>query len=142
MSFHYNPHLMNVHHIASCYEDMGCSIRQISAQYRSISPAQVKQCLDILVEKGYGVYRLHAVYKHKPPVLYFFCRGSIVPWTGELVECEPDIDWTLPEAQPTTIEPGPQKVALLAKRYENGLPLHIDGDVAKRSEDTSWGIWT
>lgn len=141
MSFSHDQHLMNVHHIASCYEDMGATVRQVAAQYRSISPQRVRECLDILVEKGYGVYRVFDGYTHRPPLLYFFCRGSIVPWTGEIVECTPQIDWSMPEAQPTTIEPGPSKVELLARRYERGLPLHIDGDKNKRSEAEAWGIW-
>ena len=58
----------------------------------------------------------------------------------EIVECTPQIDWSMPEAQPTTIEPGPSKVELLARRYERGPPLHIDGDKNKRSE-AAWGIW-
>lgn len=137
MTFNPADHMAIAMHLASGYEEHGVTIKQIAGQLHYLTANEVSQVLDLLVKRGYGVYRSHYQKIQKKTVRYFFGSGWTVPWSGEVIKCEPQVDWTVPEAQPTEIPAGTKdRIDLMQRRYLSGLPLWIKGDQGYRHEST------
>lgn len=137
MTFDPAEHTSIAMHIASGYDEHGVTLKQISGQLHKLTSAQVSQVLDLLVKRGYGVYRSKYHPQQKKTVRYFFGSGWTVPWSGEVITCQPEVDYSVPEAQPTTIPAGSkERIDLMQRRYLSGLPLWIEGDDSYRHDRT------
>lgn len=144
----FNPdeHVQYVFNIIQSYSESCATLGQIAAQVQRLSGKQLFQVMNRAVELGYGEWHSRPAMRNNRVYSYhtfFVCYGATVPWTGEVVNCSPKIDWTTDAAQPTDLRAGsPEKIELLKKRLEQGLPLHIQGDADFIDEGFSNSVWT